>query len=212
MLAEMEAPDLDQQLLQARADLASAQASARLSEVTLGRGAACWPRTAVSQQDVDQRAADLENKQAAVNPARPMSNGCRCSPATRTSRAVRRPGDRARYRRRRADQAGGERRACDVRRLGHHKLRVYVNVPQNYAPAIKIGAKASIDVPEYPEPHVSGDSRGVRAIDRRRFRHDADATDRRQLRRRIDAGRLRQRRMSSLPARRDRRCISRSAR
>ena len=30
------------------------------------------------------------------------------------------------------------------------KLRVYVNVPQNYVPAIKIGAKAVITMPEYP--------------------------------------------------------------
>ena len=30
------------------------------------------------------------------------------------------------------------------------KLRVYVNVPQNYVPAIKIGAKAAITMPEYP--------------------------------------------------------------
>ena len=30
------------------------------------------------------------------------------------------------------------------------KLRVYVNVPQNYVPAIKIGAKAVISMPEYP--------------------------------------------------------------
>src|SRR6202008_4583695 len=30
------------------------------------------------------------------------------------------------------------------------KLRVYVNVPQNYVPQIKIGAKAVITVPEYP--------------------------------------------------------------
>src|SRR6185437_10529073 len=30
------------------------------------------------------------------------------------------------------------------------KLRVYVNVPQNYVPAVKIGAKATITVPEYP--------------------------------------------------------------
>ena len=30
------------------------------------------------------------------------------------------------------------------------KLRVYVNVPQNYVPAIRIGAKAVISVPEYP--------------------------------------------------------------
>ena len=30
------------------------------------------------------------------------------------------------------------------------KLRVYVNVPQNYVPSIKIGAKAVMTVPEYP--------------------------------------------------------------
>ena len=30
------------------------------------------------------------------------------------------------------------------------KLRVYVNVPQNYVPSVKIGAKATISVPEYP--------------------------------------------------------------
>ena len=37
-LAEIEAPDLDQQLMQAKADLTSAEASARLSQVTLDRG------------------------------------------------------------------------------------------------------------------------------------------------------------------------------
>jgi membrane fusion protein (multidrug efflux system) len=30
------------------------------------------------------------------------------------------------------------------------KLRVYVNVPQSYVPAVKVGAKAVISVPEYP--------------------------------------------------------------
>jgi RND family efflux transporter MFP subunit len=31
------------------------------------------------------------------------------------------------------------------------KLRVYVNVPQNYVPNIRIGTKAQITVPEYPD-------------------------------------------------------------
>jgi RND family efflux transporter MFP subunit len=30
------------------------------------------------------------------------------------------------------------------------KLRVYVNVPQNYVPGIKLGTKAQLSVPEYP--------------------------------------------------------------
>src|SRR5258708_583193 len=53
ILAEVEAPDLDQQLLQAQADLASARASAKLSEVTLSRGQTLLTSNAVSQQDVD---------------------------------------------------------------------------------------------------------------------------------------------------------------
>jgi multidrug efflux pump subunit AcrA (membrane-fusion protein) len=68
-LVEVEAPDLDQQLLQARADLSNAQASAKLAEVTLTRGKSLIASNAVSQQDLDQRAADLGSKQAAVRSA-----------------------------------------------------------------------------------------------------------------------------------------------
>ena len=35
------------------------------------------------------------------------------------------------------------------------KLRVYVNVPQNYVPSIKMGTKAQISVPEYPGRNFS---------------------------------------------------------
>jgi RND family efflux transporter MFP subunit len=31
-----------------------------------------------------------------------------------------------------------------------HRLRVYVNVPQNYVPGVRLGTKARISVPEYP--------------------------------------------------------------
>ena len=69
VLAEVEAPDLDQQLLQAQADLGSAKAAAALAVVTLGRGKSLLTTNAISQQDVDQRNADLQSKQAAVNSA-----------------------------------------------------------------------------------------------------------------------------------------------
>jgi len=67
VIAEIEAPDLDQQLLQARADLASQQASARLSEATLNRRKTLIASTFVSMQEIDERTADLSNKKAAVN-------------------------------------------------------------------------------------------------------------------------------------------------
>jgi multidrug efflux pump subunit AcrA (membrane-fusion protein) len=67
VIAEIEAPDLDQQLLQARADLASQQASAKLSEATLTRRRTLIPSNFVSMQEIDERTADLSNKNAAVN-------------------------------------------------------------------------------------------------------------------------------------------------
>jgi membrane fusion protein, multidrug efflux system len=151
-LAEVEAPDLDQQLLQARADLANSQASAKLADVTLGRGKALLTSNAVSQQDVDQRAADLASKQATVH-----SNEAN----------VERLQVLAGYKKISAPFDGlVTERNTDVGALisagssaglamfvisDVKKLRVSINVPQNYAPAIKIGAKASVTVPEYPD-------------------------------------------------------------
>src|ERR1700753_1187736 len=67
VIAEIEAPDLDQQLLQARADLTNQQASAQLSEVTLARRKTLIASNFVSMQEIDERTADLSNKNAAVN-------------------------------------------------------------------------------------------------------------------------------------------------
>src|SRR5260370_14916821 len=67
VIAEIEAPDLDQQLLQARADLASQHASAKLSEATLNRRKSLIASNFVSMQEIDERTADLSNKKAAVN-------------------------------------------------------------------------------------------------------------------------------------------------
>ena len=53
VIAEIEAPDLDQQLLQARADLASQEASAKLSEATLTRRKTLVSSNFVSAQEID---------------------------------------------------------------------------------------------------------------------------------------------------------------
>src|ERR1700689_5157988 len=66
VIAEIEAPDLDQQLLQARADLASAEASAKLSEATLNRRRTPIAANFVAMQEIDERPADLPNKNGAV--------------------------------------------------------------------------------------------------------------------------------------------------
>ena len=181
-LAEIEAPDLDQQLLQAKADLASAEASARLSQVTLERGRSLLNSAAVSQQDVDQRAADLGVKQAAVRAA--QANVERLQALAGYKRLAA-PFDGV-VTARSTDigaliNAGFERGRADVRRLATcRRLRVYINVPQNYAPSIRIGATAAVSVPEYPgRAFAAAVEASARSVDPG-VRRDPDATRRRQ--------------------------------
>ena len=72
------------------------------------------------------------------------------------------------------------------------KLRVYVNVPQNYVPSVPPGTLATIRVPEHPDRTYQRDGRGFGPGGQPEHRHDPDADHRRQQRRRDDAGRLRE--------------------
>ena len=65
-LAEIDTPDLDQQLNQAKADLTVAQSGESLADVTSKRWQALVKKDAVSQQDADEKASDAESKRAAV--------------------------------------------------------------------------------------------------------------------------------------------------
>jgi membrane fusion protein, multidrug efflux system len=151
VIAEVDAPDLDQQLLQARADLASQEASAKLSEATLNRRKTLIASNFVSMQEIDERTADLSNKNAAVKAS--QANVERLE-ALASYKKITVPFDGI-VTARDTDvgaliSAGGNTGPpmfviSDIKRL-----RVYINVPQNYAPAIKIGANAVISMPEYP--------------------------------------------------------------
>ena len=151
VIAEIEAPDLDQQLLQARADLASQQASATLSEATLTRRKSLIASNFVSMQEIDERTADLSNKKAAVNSG--QANVERLE-ALAAYKKITAPFDGV-VTSRDTDvgaliNAGGGSGLPMFVISDISKLRVYVSVPQNYVPAIRIGAKAVIAVPEYP--------------------------------------------------------------
>jgi membrane fusion protein (multidrug efflux system) len=151
VIAEIEAPDLDQQLLQARADLASAQASAKLSEATLNRRKTLVASNFVSAQEIDERTADLSNKNMSVKSG--QANVERLE-ALAGYKKITVPFDGI-VTARDTDvgaliNAGGTSGPAMFVVSDISKLRVYVNVPQNYVPSIKIGAKAVISVPEYP--------------------------------------------------------------
>jgi membrane fusion protein, multidrug efflux system len=151
VIAEIEAPDLDQQLMQARADLVNQQASAKLSEVTLARRRTLIASNFVSMQEIDERTADLSNKNAAVNSS--QANVERLEALAGYKKIIV-PFDGVVTSRQTdigalINSGGGTGPAMfvisDIK-----KLRVYVEVPQNYVPSIKIGAKAILSMPDYP--------------------------------------------------------------
>src|SRR5580765_7336574 len=151
VIAEIEAPDLDQQLLQARADLISQQSSAQLSEATLTRRKSLLASNFVSMQEIDERTADLNNKKAAVKSG--QANVERLE-ALAGYKKITVPFDGV-VTSRETDvgaliNAGGGSGPAMFVVSDISKLRVYVNIPQSYVPAIKIGAKAVISMPEYP--------------------------------------------------------------
>jgi membrane fusion protein, multidrug efflux system len=151
VIAEIEAPDLDQQLLQARADLASQEASAKLSEATLTRRKTLIASNFVSMQEIDERSADLSNKKAAVKSGE--ANVERLE-ALAGYKKITVPFDGV-VTARDTDvgaliNAGGGSGPPMFVISDISKLRVYVNVPQSYVPAIRIGAKAVMSMPEYP--------------------------------------------------------------
>jgi len=150
LLADIDAPDLDQQIMQAEANLASAQANSVLADMTLTRGQSLIKTLAISQQDLDQRAADASNKQGLVRAAQANLDRLR---VLEQYKHVAAPFDGL-VTARNTDVgmlinagAGGPPMFV-VSEIS--KLRVYVNVPQNYVPNIPVGTKAKLTVPEYP--------------------------------------------------------------
>ncbi|MGE3064780.1 MAG: efflux RND transporter periplasmic adaptor subunit [Hyphomicrobiaceae bacterium] len=151
VLAEIDAPDLDQQIMQARANLASAQANSRLAAATLERGASLMPKGAISKQDLDQRTADANNKQSIVKAMQAdldrmlVLEGYKRIVAPFDGLVTARTTDIGAL-----ISAGASGGAALFVVSDVSRLRVYVNVPQNFVPSVRIGAKASLTVPEYP--------------------------------------------------------------
>jgi RND family efflux transporter MFP subunit len=151
LLAEIDAPDLDQQIMQARADLSSAQANMALSVANLARGQSLIASGSVSKLDLEQRTADASNKAGIV---KSMQANVERLLALEKYKHIVAPFDGIVTARTtdvgaliNAGAGGGPALfvVSDTRRL-----RAYVNVPQNYVPGIKVGTKARIVVPEYP--------------------------------------------------------------
>jgi RND family efflux transporter MFP subunit len=134
LLAEIEAPDLDQQLAQGQADLLTAQANAALARTTAVRWKVLFKTNSVSQQDVDAKNGDLAAKEAiakatAANVDRlKVLEGFKRIVAPFSGTVTARLTDIGAL----INAGGGTGLELFVV-SDTHKLRLYVNVPQNYA-------------------------------------------------------------------------------
>lgn len=150
-LAQIDAPDLDQQLRQARAALATARSEMSLAGTTAKRWEQLRESEAVSLQDVEERRGDLATKRSQVNEA--QANVDRLQALQGYTRIVA-PFDGV-VTARNTDvgalinvgmTVGSELFVVsDVSRL-----RVYVSVPQRQLAWINVGTRATLSVPERP--------------------------------------------------------------
>ncbi|KOY02526.1 efflux RND transporter periplasmic adaptor subunit [Pseudomonas nunensis] len=151
VLAEIETPDLDQQLLQAKAELVTARSAANQAANTARRWQLLAQSQAVSQQEVEERTSDLASRRSVVNAL--QANVDRVQVMQSYKRLVA-PFDGI-VTERNTDigslinvgmTPGSELFVVsDVRRL-----RVYVSVPQRQLALIRPGGLAQIFVPERP--------------------------------------------------------------
>jgi RND family efflux transporter MFP subunit len=151
LLAEIDAPDLDQQLFQAQSELNNAMANAALAKVTNDRYQALLPKSYVTHQAADEKAADLKAKNAMVKSA--QANVDRLKALSKYKRIVA-PFDGI-VTVRNTDVGNlintGSSTGSEMFVVADiHKLRLYVNVPQNYVPMITNGTTAVLTVPERP--------------------------------------------------------------
>jgi RND family efflux transporter MFP subunit len=151
LLAEIETPDLDQQLLQSKANLATAQANVALAETTAKRWQELLKTGAISKQDVDEKIGDYRAKQAIVKAS--QADVDREQTLKGFARIVA-PFDGV-VTARNTDvgaliNVGGTSGQELFVVSDTKKLRVYVSVPQTYVPSIPPGTKAVITVPEHP--------------------------------------------------------------
>ena len=155
LLAEIDAPEVDQQLLQAEADLATATANVKLAHSTAERWIELRKSDAVSQQEADEKIGDAAAKDALRESAR--ANVERLRELQRFKRIV---APFSGVITARNIDSGALVNAASGVELFHiaasEKLRVYIQVPQSYASAIKSGLDAELEFAERPNQRFSG--------------------------------------------------------
>jgi len=158
LLADIDTPEVDQQLSQARADLNTAQANANLSKITATRFQELIKTDGVSKQEVDNAVGDLEAKVANV---RSSEANVRRLEETESFKHIYAPFSGVITKRSvdtgtliNAGNGGATQQLFSLAQTD--PIRVYVSVPEAYAPSIRAGLGAFLDLSQYPGQKFEG--------------------------------------------------------
>jgi RND family efflux transporter MFP subunit len=158
LLAEIDTPEVDQQLSQARADLGTVQANENLSRITATRYEELIKTDGVSKQEVDNAVGDYAARRAAVASA--QANVRRLE-ELESFKHVYAPFSGV-ITRRNVDignliNAGNGGTAQELFFLAAtDPIRSYVSVPEIYAPAVRTGLAAYLELTQYPGEKFQG--------------------------------------------------------
>ena len=168
LLAEIQTPELDQQVEQAQSDLATAQANYQLAEITADRWQKLLQKNAVSKQETDQAASDLNARRAALSA---QQANVRRLQQLQSFEKIYAPFDGV-ITARNTDigdliQAGENTTPQELFHLSAiNRLRVFVPVPEVYQSVLKSIRTVNISSDAYPRERFTGTiARSSDAID-----------------------------------------------
>src|SRR6202047_1310103 len=150
LLATVDAPDLDQQLGQAKATLASVKANEQIATLTANRNNILLQKQIVAQQLADQTTADAAAKEAVVDA---NEANVRQLEAMQSFKTLAAPFDGVVTARnveigQLISPGGSGQPLFDVSDL--HRVRIFVQVPQSFSAGLVPGMKATFEMPQYP--------------------------------------------------------------
>jgi RND family efflux transporter MFP subunit len=166
-LADIDAPDLDQQLSQAKATLASVRANLQIASLTANRNNILLQKQIVAQQLADQTTADATAKEAVVDA---NEANVRQLEAMQSFKTLAAPFDGVVTARnveigQLINSGGSGLPLFEVSDL--HRVRIFVQVPQSFTAGLAPGMKATFEMPQYPgvqfEAAVSHISKAINA-------------------------------------------------
>jgi RND family efflux transporter MFP subunit len=158
LLADIDTPEVDQQLSQARAELNTTQANANLSKITATRYQELIKTDGVSKQEVDNAVGDLEAKVANVKSA---EANVRRLEELESFKHIYAPFSGVITRRSvdtgtliNAGNGGASQQLFSLAQTD--PIRAYVSVPEAYAPSIRAGLGAYLELTQYPGQNFQG--------------------------------------------------------